>query len=667
MSVRLVVAALFAAVCVSASADDPREITCEGGYPHHLQGVASDGTNVYWSFTTVLVKTDRSGRVLSKDGIGREEGHMGDLCCKDGKVFVGMNMGVTKDGWRKGDEVWQYDGATLKREKTFPTPQTIWCNNGLEWFNGYFWVIGSAPKRAVYNIVFKYSPDFRFCGARYVASGWTNLGVQTICRYRDLMLFGCYGTSADEPGAHPGSTFAIEAKALTEKVSTEYPSIIPILKRFASYTAEGIMEMDGRLWSAHGIDLAPKAKNGEPRWSARLVPDRYSSHLPERMRDVSEILSDVNKRLEREFIGHDGLLLDYVGEIPTAEEIADLKPNAMGWWSPIENGSMFTGEWLPALMAEGPRKRAVVERCVRGLIKMSEVSDVPGFIARGTGTDGKSHHPCGSNDQTDPWFLGLCEYCRWPYADATLKAKASERLVSVARALETNGWRVPCDGSFKGQNRGKLNGTSMPFWCVTRFCYMLKSLHLLTGDAHWGDLYSAVKTERLHEIEAGGAIDEKILKACYGNCVWIYLSSAQALALLIKMEENPSDREKMKRGLSAYADRVAYLMKDRVKYENTVERPFRYANWRNGYAWRIQKTQKEAEAVAYSGKPEILGGRKDYERSGMANPLAAAAICALAGDAKFRAEILATLNHFDYSTPNISEFFHAAVAAAACR
>ena len=126
------------------------------------------------------------------------------------------------------------------------------------------------------------------------------------------------------------------------------------------------------------------------------------------------ILRTVNDRLAKEFISHDGLLLDYVGEIPTPEEIADLKPNAMGWWCPIENGSMFTGEWLPALMAEGPSRKSLVETCVRGLIKMSEVSDVPGFIARGTGTDGKSHHPCGSNDQTDPWFLGLCEYCRWP-------------------------------------------------------------------------------------------------------------------------------------------------------------------------------------------------------------------------------------------------------------
>ena len=144
--------------------------------------------------------------------------------------------------------------------------------------------------------------------------------------------------------------------------------------------------------------------------------------------DSAAILKTVNDRLANEFISHDGLLLDYVGEIPTPEEIADLKPNAMGWWCPIENGSMFTGEWLPALMAEGAGRKALVEKCVRGLIKMSEVSDVPGFIARGTGTDGRSHHPCGSNDQTDPWFLGLFEYCRWPHADPALKAKALERL-----------------------------------------------------------------------------------------------------------------------------------------------------------------------------------------------------------------------------------------------
>ena len=74
---------------------------------------------------------------------------------------------------------------------------------------------------------------------------------------------------------------------------------------------------------------------------------------------VREVLRTVNDRLAKEFLSADGLLLDYVGEIPTPEEIADLKPNAMGWWCPIENGSMFTGEWLPALMAEGAERKAL--------------------------------------------------------------------------------------------------------------------------------------------------------------------------------------------------------------------------------------------------------------------------------------------------------------------
>ena len=43
----------------------------------------------------------------------------------------------------------------------------------------------------------------------------------------------------------------------------------------------------------------------------------------------------------------------------------------------------------------------------------------------------------------------------------------------------------------------------------------------------------------------------------------------------------------------------------------------------------------------------------------------AAAVCALADRDRYRDAILATLRHYDYGTPNISEFFHAAIAASA--
>lgn len=48
---------------------------------------------------------------------------------------------------------------------------------------------------------------------------------------------------------------------------------------------------------------------------------------------------------------------------------------------------------------------------------LNSISEVKGFVGRGMSTDGKSHYPMGSNDQTMPWFLGLWRY--WEAGVAT--------------------------------------------------------------------------------------------------------------------------------------------------------------------------------------------------------------------------------------------------------
>src|SRR4051794_11665259 len=58
----------------------------------------------------------------------------------------------------------------------------------------------------------------------------------------------------------------------------------------------------------------------------------------------------------RRFIdGHDVLVdyTDYEGKFPcpTPAECRAGKPNALGWWSPIENGSMFNGMYLDGMCA----------------------------------------------------------------------------------------------------------------------------------------------------------------------------------------------------------------------------------------------------------------------------------------------------------------------------
>ena len=129
------------------------------------------------------------------------------------------------------------------------------------------------------------------------------------------------------------------------------------------------------------------------------------------------------------FVGPEGLLHDYIGEIPTPADCAECRPNAMGWWSPIENGPMFTGPWLEACVIRARKSgreedRALCRKLAGGLLLAASVSDVPGMIVRGVATDGRAHHPLGSEDQTLPWFYGMSAYVQGGFdADGKVAAK----------------------------------------------------------------------------------------------------------------------------------------------------------------------------------------------------------------------------------------------------
>lgn len=266
---KIMLAVQLAAALVASAA--PSGIVCEGEYPYHMQGVATDGTNLYWTFTTVLVRTDLDGKVLSRYEITRSGGHMGDLCCRDGRVFVSMNHAY-RDGCRVGDEVWEFDGRTLELARRHPTPQMIWCNNGLEWYGGYFWLVANVPHHSRYNYVFQFTPDFRFKCCRPIDSGWTNIGVQTVCLHGDKMLFGYYG--GGEKGSefqHSPGIFVVDAKALTSgRRHQESPEILPCERRVPVNAADGLVSLNGRLMAARDRNLSQDPSH--QRWTAALVP-----------------------------------------------------------------------------------------------------------------------------------------------------------------------------------------------------------------------------------------------------------------------------------------------------------------------------------------------------------------------------------------------------------
>ena len=62
-----------------------KRVICEGTYTHHLQGVCTDEREaIFWCFTSKLVKTDSTGKVIRQIDVAK---HHGDLCFHNGTVW----------------------------------------------------------------------------------------------------------------------------------------------------------------------------------------------------------------------------------------------------------------------------------------------------------------------------------------------------------------------------------------------------------------------------------------------------------------------------------------------------------------------------------------------------------------------------------------------------
>jgi len=171
--------------------------------------------------------------------------------------------------------------------------------------------------------------------------------------------------------------------------------------------------------------------------------------------ELADKANQVHEIIWTRFIGKDMIMYDYAGLngeviLPTPEECGQNIPNALGWWSPVENGGFFNGMYLAALCDRyqfdpSPKLREEIKKLVAGLYKLQDAGNTPGFIARGVGSDGKCHYPASSNDQNFPWFLGLGKYLESGIPTDVERQACTERLVRQLEALQNNQWRIPGD------------------------------------------------------------------------------------------------------------------------------------------------------------------------------------------------------------------------------
>ena len=401
--------------------------------------------------------------------------------------------------------------------------------------------------------------------------------------------------------------------------------------------------------------------------------------------ETSQRIEAAHQEIWKRFISPNGLLFDWApmnGKVllPTPEECAQGKPNAFSWNTPFANCGMFSGLYLPTLCQRWQRTgeakaKDEARQVAAGLMLLSEVSDVPGFIARGVGTDGRCHYPAGSDDQTHPWFYGLYVYVRSGIPEAAEKARIIRRMTEVAASLEANRWRLPCDGIFKGQNRGALRVAS-DFRATVRHLFILRAVALVSGEPRWQAAYeAALRTQPKDsdksaiEICAGGyPADIPQMKGLEtGAPLWIFIGAQGSLRELADTETNAANRRLYRQGLTAGAVQAARTLDTFHEFDNQSNNSFPLHEWRARLnpLWQAQKSAEDTERIDKVQRP-LSGPRRSYEHKFVQIPLASALMVALSGDQetirRFRPTMEAAFRHYDWSRLDMSFFFFAECA-----
>lgn len=390
-----------------------------------------------------------------------------------------------------------------------------------------------------------------------------------------------------------------------------------------------------------------------------------------RSADAADSAEQAHRELWRRFIDDYGIMIDFTDldgsvSLPTPEECRLGKPNALGWWAPIENGAMFNGLYMDAAVnrwrhTQSPEDAEKARKLMEGLLHLNSISAVKGFVGRGVSTDGKSHYPMGSNDQTSPWYLGLWRYLDSGLATEEERSRITRHLVETSEAILAMNWAMPAEQPFG--KRGGFGGFS--FDSAPRLLFVCKLMHLLTGDATWEKRYHDALAER------GGPENRTRLEVCEHGMVfeyaryhtWTSCTCVGAVRALWEMEKDETIRQAYAKGLQSSADLAFKSLPMAEGFDNGDTSHFEM-DWRvMNKDWKPQTTETEAQDLAHVQLKNYLkvSPRRAKETEFIREPTSAAWVVTLAPDEAILKErasaVERVIAHYDYSKLYYCTFF----------
>ena len=344
---------------------------------------------------------------------------------------------------------------------------------------------------------------------------------------------------------------------------------------------------------------------------------------------LDQALHEIHLTVWSRFINENNLLLDYTElsgniSLPTPDECEQNQPNALGWWSPIENGGFFNGDYLLGLLAayryaeqtgedsEIRKRKTEIRRLVQGLLLIQDVCETDGCICRGVGSDGYCHYPGSSDDQISPWLLALDAYMESGIPSEGEVKVCRSHLLRQLDGLYANNWTVP--GDRPGFERGSYISRDGVYeaW--------LGAIHLLTALHIYGKvlpekraLFMKYWNEPLFDGKSPKMLIEEGLPEFRVNSIWYLSHSCYALRMFQDRQEEEV-RKICRKCLRQVAEMTLPCLR---RWQDYVPGLSFDPDWRKMLIpWKPQNSCSEAAALA-CGEMGFLWHRKISPAIGM--------------------------------------------------
>jgi hypothetical protein len=505
------------------------------------------------------------------------------------------------------------------------------------------------------------------------------------------------------PGAGRGPAYQVPYRAITPKAAECVNLLVPVAlsATHVAYSSIRVEPVWMTIGHSAGVAAALAAKLGSDvqrldHWKLRerLLAQKQVLDLKAAYTNVttteprsakamattpanlaSRAAVDAARReIWKRFVDEHNVVLDYTALDgtyirPTPEDCRELKPSALSWGVPVEDGPMFNGLYLDAMcnrwkLTRLQEDREKARRLVNGLLFLASRGSTPGFIARGVATDGKTTYPMGSNDQTGPWLYGMWRYLQEGLAEPEERAQLVAKFTEIVKVLDANQWRMPCDGP-PSPYRGSFD---KPTWeGAPRLLFVMKAMHQLTGEARWQERYVAAAAEKV------GNGQRPRLEICRTGMVfdpgqgprhsWTGSAGVVCLRALWEMEKDPALKDAYAQGLRASAELSARSLPLVTNFNVNGTEHFEQ-NWRlMNEAWKPQHSEEETVAVANAGLrvQHRVSPRLHLEKDWVREPCFAAWVVTLCPDQAFvmqhREAIQKVIAHYQFDKLHLSQFF----------